>query len=281
MTTLNYQKAFAQILTDSGLRGKLLGGQTENFARFDLSEDQLNDLRRLDAVLTEEYSRLLSATRLSVALNALPFTKKLLPENFIEKCVSDYEKKEPPAAVAGSPTVEEVKRFKRYFENSPELFESAQPFLKDICRYEISYFLLKNESLNFSDNKAAKKIAEREDLFLKTKLKPGEKVEILHFEYDVAGIIGSLKRGVIPEAGKKEMNLIFLPLPPTVIVKSVSRTIRQLLKWCDGSATVEEICGRFSEYIPENTLDKKALKTQTVEILKQFFELGILTASDG
>lgn len=280
MTALNYQKAFAQILTDSGLRDKLFSGQTENFARFDLSEDQLNDLRRLDADLTEEYSRMLSATRLSIALNILPFTKKLLPENFIEKYVLDYEKKEPPAAAAGSPTVEEVKRFKRYFENSPELFESAYPFLKDVCRYEISYFLLKNEPTNFSDNQAAKIFVECEDVFLKTKLKPGEKVETLHFDYDVAGIIGSLKRGVIPEVGKKEMNLIFLPLPPTVIVKSVSRTIRQLIKLCDGSATVEEICGRFSEQSPEKTFDKKVLKTRTVEILKQFFKLGILTSSD-
>jgi hypothetical protein len=277
MRALNFQIAFARILTNSGLRTELLGKKTTNLGDFGLDESQLNCLLQFDGNLIKEYSRMLSATRLNMVLNVLPFTKKLLPEDFIKKVADDYEMKEPPTEGAASPTIEEVKHFDNYMKNSPAIFNSMLPFLRDVSRYEINYFLLKNESFSAQTGHPDRKpLSENDNNFQALTLKLNEGVKVMHFDYDVVKIIADLKLDRLPGIEKKSVNLILQPLLPTIKVKNVSAAICSLLGFCDGSLTVANICRRFAEQMSRNGGSAEVLRKQTISILKELRELRIL-----
>ncbi len=275
MTAQDYQKTFAQILTNSKLRQDLNNKKTESFKPFFLDEEELNNLLLLDNHLVEEYSRMISTTRLNMVLGVLPFTKKLLPDNFVEQIAYDYESSEPPITVTGSPTIAEVKRFARYIEKSYLFSGNLNPLLKDVSQYEINKVLLSYKfSLNDKDNNINSQNPEKN--FLSSRLIHSKKIKIIHFDYDIIDILSKLKLENTITPKPVHTILIFFPQIKTVKVKKISRLVLNLIEFCDGSFDVDEICTRFLEKNLVEARNVESTRIKVINILKELTELSIL-----
>jgi hypothetical protein len=275
MTAQDYQKTFAQILTNSKLRQDLYNKKTGSFEHFLLDEEELNNLLLLDNQLVEEYSRMISATRLNMILGVLPVTKRLLPDNFVEQTVYDYENSEPPLTVIGSPTIAEVKRFARYIEKSSLFSGNLNLLLKNVGKYEINKFLLSSEfSLNGQDNNINSRNPDKN--FLASRLICNEKIKIIHFDYDIIDILSKLKLENTINPKPVPTILIFFSPVKTVKVKRISQLVLNLIEFCTGSFDVDEICTQFLEKNFCEVRNVESTRIKVINILKELTELNIL-----
>lgn len=276
MTALDYQRAFARLLTNQDLREDFFRNRTKQFSDIPLSESQIQSLMFLDFDMTERYSRMLTATRLTMALGVLPYTKKLLPEDFVEKSCVAYGKQVPPTSANGSPTLEEVKRFDQFLKSSAFVSETLHPYLKDVSLYEINLYYLRNESFSDVLSGSKRSIGKERDILSLTPRINGN-IKILKLEYDVIKIISELKTGNVPKPGKKETILVMLPSDGKFIVKSISKPIYELLQLCDGTRTVSEITGLYERKSGETDQMAGSVQQHLEKVLRKIDELGFLT----
>jgi hypothetical protein len=276
MTTLDYQRAFARLLTNQDLREDFFRNEINQFPDISLSESETKSLMLLDSDMTERYSRMLVATRLNMALSVLPYTKKLLPEDFVEKACVAYGKQVPPTSANGSPTLEEVKRFDEFLKSYASVSDKVHPYLRDVSLYEINLYYLRNEPFSDVLSGSKRNIEKERDILSLTPTINGN-IKILEFEYDVIKIISELKTGNVPKTGKKETILLMMPSNRELIVKSISKPIYDLMKLCDSTRTVSEITKLYERKSGETDYMAENAQKHLEKVLRKINELGFLT----
>lgn len=276
MTALDYQRAFARLLTNQDLREDFFRNEMKQFPGIPLSESQINSLMLLDSDMTERYSRMLTATRLNMALGVLPYTKKLLSEDFVEKACAVYGKQVPPTSASGSPTLEEVKRFDRFIKSFASESDELNPYLRDVSLYEINLYYLRSEPFSGVLSGSKKSIGNERDILSLTPKINGN-IKILKFEYDVIKIISELKAGNIPTLDKKETILVMMQSDRERIVKSIGKPIYDLMQLCDGTLTVSEIAKLYEGKSGETDQTADSVRQHLEKVLGKINEFGFLT----
>jgi hypothetical protein len=134
MPVFQFQKAFAQLLTDADMRRSVFAGEPGALAGLGLSQEQQEHLRGMETERVEIYSELLVVNRLTKAMEGLPWTTHLLGTE-LWPIANDFNQARPPEHAK---KYDEAMVFGHYLLERFESRPSALPFVEDVLLYEMT-----------------------------------------------------------------------------------------------------------------------------------------------
>jgi hypothetical protein len=254
---LAFQRAFARLLTDAEARAAFFAGASNDaLAEYALADEDRQRLRELDVERVEIFAELLVANRLSKAIEALPWTTRLLASD-LGRLAAEFNQRCPPR---DSKKYREALAFGRFLTDR---FRDAPPsprFIVDVLRFELSVLELRFCSPNGIRGRSRAELPQLEDVVEQAErvvAMPSPRSRVVSFDHDIEALTTQLAEGGVP-AGVEERSmhvLLSVQDDGTVRRTELGPPTVKLLAACDGTATFAQIVAELRQELDPNHSD--------------------------
>jgi hypothetical protein len=146
MSLLEMQRALCRVLTDRQTMQQFLADKDAALSDFALSDSELKAIQGINTDRLRRYSGLLIASRLDLALKAIPQVRKMLGDDFISRYGASYADKYPPIPLTEeSPVLREFRNLLHFLDELTATHQLSIPQLSDMLKYEATRFILAND----------------------------------------------------------------------------------------------------------------------------------------
>ena len=256
MTLLDMQRVFSRILTDKAFRESFINGDAPSLAMYQLTERELDSLRRLRWDRVGLQAEFLAYRRLELAFTALPLTGLLLRGQLRDQ-LDRFCAEHPPAPWAASLVWAEAVRLCEFAGKLAAEGTLRPAWAWDLLRYERCVL-----DLTVSSESAASAILVAElnagvswpaggpgDLVPVA----GPHVEIARFSYPLPDLIKVLRSGGLPgderPLDRPLLMLFYKRARGPVRVVRVNEATAALVGACDGGRTVADVADHLSRTV--------------------------------
>lgn len=285
MSLSNMQSLLGRILTDEQLRNAFFKSPERVFDGYELTQREMESLRKLDAHRLSFYTSDLKRRRIDIALKAFPMTKFLVSDE-INQFVAAYCQQFPPTLDSAVPALREQIRFYQFLLQLIADGKLRSKYLEDILEYEKNLFFIGNSveaSRSASEfARANRSLPDDFTMELIWNLKPtrGAHVEASSFTYDVIELVSYLSGREVPELAPKATYLLFSKIPNELGVRTskINRATLDLVLLCDGARTTGAI---LSKLVGANDLemerDGATLAATCLPIVRRLCKFAVIT----
>lgn len=245
MSELQFQQAYARLLTDTGFRQSVFQGDNACLKEYDLSNEQKQHLLQLNDERVEIFSELLITNRLSKAIEGLPLTTHLLGE-VLWSTALEFNETCPPLQAK---KYDEAMAFARFLRQKLDVKQSVNSGLIDVLEYEMNSLELRFEfdgrftASNIENSSSANQYlydSEMQSCIFPIRLLHNR---ILTFNHDVEQISEEINNGQTPSTiAKKTMHILFHVEPSGILGQDEINVPTMLfIEACDGETSLSKI----------------------------------------
>ncbi|HXT88648.1 MAG TPA: PqqD family peptide modification chaperone [Trebonia sp.] len=279
MTLLDMQRVFSRILTDKAFRQSFINGDAPSRAMYQLTERELESLRRLRWDRVGLQAEFLAHRRLELAFSALPLTGLLLHGQLHDQ-LDRFCAEHPPAPQAGGPVWAEAVRLCQFVGKLVAEGTLRPAWAWDLIRYERCVL-----DLTVSSESAASAIrvaelnagaswppADSDDLVPVA----GPHAKIAQFSYPLPDLTKLLRSGGLPD-DERPLDLPLLILfyqrarGPVHVVR-INEATAALIDACDGDRTIADVADHLSRTVGSGA---KA-RTRVAAAIAQLRDAGVV-----
>jgi hypothetical protein len=285
MSLFNMQSLLGKILIDDQLRIAFFKDPERVFDGYELTQREMESLRKLDADRLKFYASGLKRRRIDIALKAFPLTKFLVSEE-INQFVATYCQEFPPTLDNAAPALREHMGFYQFLVRLIADGKLRSKYLEDVLEYEKNMFFIGN-SMEASRSASEFACANRTlpddftmDLIWNLKPARGLHVEASSFTYDVIELASYLRGQEVPELRPKTTYILFSKIPNELGVRTskINKATLDLFSLCDGARTTGAILSKLSGANDlEMERDGAKLAGTCLPIFRQLCKFAVIT----
>jgi hypothetical protein len=254
MSLLDMQRVFSRLLTDPHFQRDFFAEDAGRPSGYDLTERELDSLRRMDRKRLRLHAGNLAHARLGLALKSTPLSAMLLHTQ-LDRHLVRFCQEYPPVPAPESAVILATTRLCDFAENLFAEGELRPAYAWDLLRYE-KHLLVQGFGMASCDSAA--EFAHREDpegpiggLVPVT----GAHVLVDHFQHDLPALLPRLQGGEVPEDVvplPEPVRIMFVKQPMKALVQTCRLNAAMELVWrrCDGIQTVDEIASHYPDPRP-------------------------------
>ncbi|MGN9766404.1 hypothetical protein ACTMS2_14715 [Micromonospora sp. SD12] len=273
MSLLDMQRVFSRLLTDPYFQREFFADGADRPPGYDLTERELDSLRRMDRKRLRLHAGNLAHARLGLALKSTPLSALVLHTQ-LDRHLVRFCREYPPIPVAESAVILATTRLCEFAEKLFAEGELRPAYAWDLLRYE-KHLLV--QGFGVASCASAAEFAHRTTppgSFGDHVPITGPHVLVDHFRHDLTALLPRLQSGDVPEHVPplaEPVRILFVKRPLKALVQTCRLNVAMESVWrrCDGVRTVDEIASAYPDPRP------------VVEALRALHRFGAIALTTG
>ncbi|WP_431924397.1 hypothetical protein [Micromonospora wenchangensis] len=254
MSLLDMQRAFSRLLTDPHFEREFFGEDAEAPSGYDLTERELDSLRRMDRKRLRLHAGNLAHARMGLALKSAPLSALVL-HGQLDRHLVRFCREYPPAPAAESAVILATTRLCDFAERLFADGELRPAYAWDLLRYEKHLLVQGFGTASCHDAAEFARRPAPPELLGDCVPITGAHVLVDHFRHDLTALLPRLQAGEVPEDAPplaEPMRMMFVKRPLKALVQTCRINAGMESVWlrCDGTRTVDDIASSYPDPQP-------------------------------
>jgi hypothetical protein len=287
------QTVIAKLCADFEFRRQYFSAPDEALRTFELTPEEIDNIKSLDMPLVRDYAFTLVAKRTELIKKWFPLTFKYLearlPPADVRQLLHRYgtETYRDKEELGGEWIRGESERFYEYLRANIKPDRMLLPYFNSLLDYEYILFSMRTSLETYKSSAAAFGEANESasplpiERLIKSKPFIGSHARVHWFDYEVSELVTAIEEGQpLPELSEEPIWMLFLRnlYAQAVTASVISPPLKELIELCTGEKTVDEIVSLIArKHAPSSEFSEDDLRSDCLDILGQLHEMRVLT----